>query len=179
MPRLPWGIAALQDRHGADTQGMCCTNSSKAPAGRAQSPAQPHVPARTAAVPAVPQIPRKAAGWVCPCPQPRLCTILQSLGRETRVHIVTLWANRVGSLQIKIFFPGKWHVIKTETFCGSALAGVTSAGDGLSRERKHHPSPACSLVMSWVPGLVLSHEPGLGQKTEFSPLAKLLSKSRV
>lgn len=61
---------------------------------------------------------------------------------EIQVNIITLWANRVESFQIKILFPGKWHVIKTETFCGSALARVTSARDGLSREGKPSQKPS-------------------------------------
>lgn len=82
------------------------------------------------------------------------CThIPQSPGHadpRSHCHSVGKQGGELSDKNIIFFPPGKWHVIKTETFRGRALAGATSAGDGLSRERKHHPSLACSLVMSCV-----------------------------
>lgn len=149
----------------------------KPSAVRAQSPPQPQSPARDSSTAnTAASVPGKLQGWECPSPQPGTAhTSSSPLGMQTHVHIVTLGPNRVESLKIKIFFSGKWLVIKTETFRGSGLDAVASAGDGLSRERQHHPSPACSLVMSC--GARSGFESDLGQKTVFSHLTKVLSKS--
>lgn len=83
------------------------------------------------------------------------------LGMEIQINVVTLWANRVESSQIKIFFLGKkWHVIRTETICGSDFCW------GWTFQRNKAPSQPCLQpggVLS-VQGLPLSHELHFGSE---------------
>lgn len=100
------------------------------------------------------------AGNIC-VPASPAHTPPSPLGMEIQINVVTLWANRVESSQIKIFFLGKkWHVIRTETICGSDFCW------GWTFQRNKAPSQPCLQpggVLS-VHGLALSHEPHFGSE---------------